>query len=300
MPSLEDSSRRRSATRRPTVLATGLATLVTGLATGLATLALGAAPALASGIAPEAGGSPNANRIHGLYMIVLVFALIVFVIVEGALLYSVLRFRAGRRTRRRADQVHGNTRLEIGWTIAAAAIVLALVGITFAKLSSIKNADPSGPDGLNATLVAAVGQPPPTGGPRLTIDVNGQQFIWRYTYPNGAYSYETMVVPTNTTVLLNIRSQDVAHSWWIPKLGGKADAFPGYVNHTWFKISKPGDYHGQCALLCGRHHANMVADVHAVPPDVYTAWVNDQRQLIAQANQLAAQQRATLSPIPSQ
>ena len=95
----------------------------------------------------------------------------------------------------------------------------------------------------------------------------GRQYIWQYVYPGanepdglGApYSYEQMVVPTNTTVTLDIVSADVVHSWWIPELGGKFQAVPGYHNYTWFKISKPGVYRGQCAILCGRGHARMIA-----------------------------------------
>ena len=94
------------------------------------------------------------------------------------------------------------------------------------------------------------------------------------------FSYEEMVVPTDTTVTLDINAQDVAHSWWIPKLGGKFDAVPGYTNHTWFKI--PGKlagtiFTGQCAELCGRNHANMIAQVRAVTPPEYEAWL-DQRK----------------------
>ena len=97
-----------------------------------------------------------------------------------------------------------------------------------------------------------------------------------------------MVVPTDTTVTLTIRSQDVAHSWWIPKLGGKFDAIPGSTNYTWFKISKPGLYTGQCAELCGRNHANMTAQVRAVPLTEFEAWYADQKAAILAANKSAA------------
>jgi cytochrome c oxidase subunit 2 len=92
-------------------------------------------------------------------------------------------------------------------------------------------------------------------------------------------------------VILKINVADVIHSWWIPKLGGKADAVPGYNNYTWFKISKPGVYKGQCAELCGNNHADMLAQVHAVPPDRFRAWLNTQRQEILQSQKLLAQQR---------
>jgi cytochrome c oxidase subunit 2 len=86
----------------------------------------------------------------------------------------------------------------------------------------------------------------------------------------------------------------VVHSWWIPALGGKFQAVPGYHNYTWFKISKPGVYRGQCALLCGRGHARMIASVKAVPPAQFEAWLAYQKKLIAEANALAKVARAKL------
>jgi len=82
-----------------------------------------------------------------------------------------------------------------------------------------------------------------------------------------------MVVPTNTTVVLKVVSQDVVHEWWVPQLGGKVQAVPGYVSETWFKIAKPGNYKGQCSFLCGRGHARMIAEVTAVSPQKYTSWL---------------------------
>ena len=123
----------------------------------------------------------------------------------------------------------------------------------------------------------------------------GRQYIWQYVYPGATepdglgapYSYEEMVVPTETTVSLDIVSSDVVHAWWIPELGGKFQAVPGYHNYTWFKIPKPGIYKGQCAFLCGRAHARMIATVRAVPPAQFEAWLANQKRLISQANQAA-------------
>jgi cytochrome c oxidase subunit II len=98
-------------------------------------------------------------------------------------------------------------------------------------------------------------------------------------------------VPTNTTVTLDITASDVIHSWWIPKLGGKVDGVPGHTAETWFKISKPGVYDGQCAELCGSGHADMRARVRAVPPDEYEAWADRQREDISAAQEGLAQQR---------
>jgi cytochrome c oxidase subunit II len=259
------------------------------LAVALASLLL-TGTAFAGSITPESGGSPNADDIAGLYKLVLVVAIVVLIGVEGTLLYTIIRFR--KKKGAVAAQIHGNTRLEIGWTVGAAVIVVILTVITFIKLPDIEDPAPTGKNGLvpvaGGALYATVDQPQPPGGKGLTIDVNGQQYLWRYEYPGGAFSYEEMVVPVDTTVILKIVSQDVAHSWWIPKLGGKMDAIPGYTNKTWFKIpsSKAGTiFRGQCAELCGRNHANMVARVRAVTPDQYKAWTACQKGLIRQAQQ---------------
>jgi cytochrome c oxidase subunit 2 len=104
-----------------------------------------------------------------------------------------------------------------------------------------------------------------------------------------------MVVPTNTTVTLDVVSEDVVHSWWIPALGGKLQAVPGYHNYTWFKIDKPGVYRGQCANICGRGHARMLATVRAIPPAQFEAWLATQKRQIEEANAAAAEQRRKLS-----
>ena len=278
--------------RRARILA---AALLVALAICLAL----AGGAFADALTPESGGSPNADSIDSLYKVVLYVAIAVFLAVEGGLIYALVRFRA--RKGRVAAQIRGNTNLEIGWTVGAALILVVVAVFTFARLSDIKNPPPSGSAGLNAdaALYASVDQPDPPGGKKLNIAVNGQQYIWRFTYPNNAFAYDTMVVPINTTVTLDIASQDVAHSWWIPKLGGKFDAIPGYTNHTWFKISKPGVYEGQCAELCGRNHANMLARVRALPVADYQSWVQRQKQEIDAANKAAVAARQSLSPIPT-
>jgi cytochrome c oxidase, subunit II len=245
--------------------------------------------ALANLLTPESGGSPNADKIHTLYLVTLVIAIVIFLGVTGTLVYSLVRFR--HRKGRVAAQIHGNTNLEIGWTVGAALILVILAVVTFAMLPGIRDPARSGPGGLplaSGAQFAAVDIPKPPGGKALRIDVQGRQFLWRYTYPNGAYSYEEMVVPIDTTVILDITSTDVAHSWWIPKLGGKFDAIPGSHNYTWFKGVKLGTFKGQCAELCGRGHADMVARVRVVPVAEYQTWVERQKTLIQQANQAEA------------
>ena len=263
-----------------------------------------ASGAFADVLTPESGGSPNADQIDSLYKIVLYIAIVVFVVVEGALLYSLWRFRAKRGAV--AAQIHGNTRLEISWTIGAALILVVLASVTFAKLGSIQdppNSDPNGLELAEGVLTASTDRPMPPDGRALTICVTGLQYLWRYTY--GAecdrnafglpYSYEEMVVPSNTTVVLEIEATDVIHSWWIPKLGGKFDAVPGYKNYTWFKAPRPGvTYVGQCAELCGRNHADMTARVRVVTPEEYEAWIEQQRRDIAAADREVQQLRKQL------
>jgi len=260
------------------------------LAAVLAGLLAFAGPAAADVFTPESGGSPNADRIDTLYKITLFLAIPIFLIVEGTLIYSLFKYRARRGGQ--AEQIRGNQPLEVGWTVGAAVILLILSVVTFLFLDPISEPERSGPDISRAVEVATIDQPQPPGG-GLTIGVNGQQYVWRYDYGGREplYTYHEMVVPTDTTVVLNITSSDVIHSWWIPKLGGKMDAVPGYTNKTWFKISKPGLYGGQCAELCGAGHADMRAVVRAVPPDEFARWTRETRAELREAQEALAAQR---------
>ena len=288
---------RTPANRRPRRLALAVAL-------ALVALLVLAGTAFASAVVPESGGSPNADDIATLYKLILAVAVVIFIGVEGALFYSLFKFRA--RKGAVPAQIRGNTRLEVGWTVGAALILVVLAVFTFAKLGAIRNPPNSGPAGLQLADGVLVAEGPakrlPPNGKSLNICVNGQQYIWRYTYANDCanaplnspFSYQQMVVPVDTTVTLDINAQDVAHSWWIPKLGGKFDAIPGYTNHTWFKI--PGKlvgrlFTGQCAELCGRNHANMTAQVRAVTPAEYERWLAQRKVEVKAADDAAAQER---------
>ena len=253
--------------------------------------------ALADTFTPESGGSSNADDIDTLYKLTLYIGIVIFLLVWGVLIWSLVKYRARRDGR--ADQIRGNTPLEIGWTLGAASILVALTVVTFLYLDDIENPPASGPNGLRADAVqfASVDQPdPPTSGrPVLRIHVNGQQYIWRYDYPGKEqlFSYNKMVVPTDTTVVLEIESSDVIHSWWIPKFGPKADAVPGHVNESWFKVpaGAEGIYRGQCAELCGPNHADMRAIVQAVKPDEFEQWAKRKRAQIKTAGEELAKAR---------
>jgi cytochrome c oxidase subunit 2 len=275
--------------------------LVFSLAAGVVGLLLSASGASAGFLTPESGGSPQAGSIDTLYTIILGVAVVVFVGVEGVLIYSLVRFRA--RKDAIPAQIRGNTRLEVGWTLGAAVILVVLSVVTFVMLDDIRNPPNSDASGFPSDRVenvqnAAAYQPRTPNGRALNIQVNGQRYVWRYTYPdkddnalNNVFSYEEMVVPTQTTVTLDIQAQDVAHSWWVPQLGGKFDAIPGHTNFTWFKIAKPGVYRGQCAELCGRNHADMVATVRAVEPGEFRTWLAAKRSQIDAADKLAEARR---------
>ena len=276
---------------------TRLPTLVRrALAPALLALLVSASPAAAGPLLPEAGGgSQPAEDIRTLYLIILVIAVIVFAGVEGVLIYCMFRYRA--RKGRVAAQIHGNTRLEIGWTVGAAVILVFLTVATFVMLPGIK--DPAGSDidiegnpiGSNAAF-ASTDQKTPPRGEAMNIAVDGMQYVWRYDYPSlddqKVYSFTDMYVPVGMTITLDIRSNDVQHSWWIPDLGGKMDALPGYTNKTWFKVTEAGEWKGQCAELCGRNHANMYARVIALPYPEWREWYDRQAEEIEAAEEAAA------------
>jgi cytochrome c oxidase subunit II len=278
-----------------------------GLTAALAGLALAPAAANAGIFFPERGGSENADKIWTLYLLIFILAWIVFIGVAGALLWAMIKFRARRGMV--AAQIHGNTRLEVGWTVGAGVILIFITIFTFIMLPEIKNPSASDIDanGNPATasnvLYASTDQPdPPKGSASINIDVDGQQYVWRYQYPKSekdVFSYIEMVVPVGMTITLDIRADDVIHSWWIPKLGGKMDAVPGYTNKTWFKIPESAIpegkdsvvFDGQCAELCGRNHANMIGRVIGLRYPDYKAWVDRKAQEIKSAHNQAAKSR---------
>jgi cytochrome c oxidase subunit 2 len=265
--------------------------------------------AFAGWFLPESAGSPNADSIRTLYILIALIALVIFIGVEGLLIYSMVKYRA--RKGRVAAQIHGNTQLEIGWTVGAALILVFLTVFTFILLDDIKNPAASDitangqPVASAHALFASTDQPAPPGN-SLHIVVTGQQYAWEFSYPEidnkRVYSWNDMYVPVGMTVTLDIKSVDVAHSWWIPELGGKMDAIPGYTNKSWFKVPldalKQGQreivYAGQCAELCGRNHANMLARVHALSFDDWKAWYDRKAQELQQAQDEAAKERKQL------
>ncbi len=214
-----------------------------------------------SALAPA---SANATMIYDLILITFGIAAVVFVVVEGMLVYSVVRF-----SRRRADeqpsQVEGNRRLEIAWTLAPA-IVLAVVFVISVRTLWLLSYQP--------TLAAGA----PNNSQALHVHVIGHQWWWEFDYTDQKFATANELhVPVGAIVKLDLESADVAHSFWVPQLGGKTDVIPGHVNQTWFQATSPGTYHGQCAEFCGVEHADMRFDVVAESPDQFEAWVKHQQ-----------------------
>jgi cytochrome c oxidase subunit 2 len=279
VPSPAGSARRRGGAFAVVLLA------------ALASALVVAATAGADVITPETGPSQNAEDTRDLYLVVLIAGLSVIALVWGTLFYAVFRYRARRG--RTAPEIRGNRPLELGWTVGAFMLVTAIGIVMLFFLNDIRNPVASGPASLAEASQenAALNQPPPPGGKGLQINVSAQQYLWRFQYPNGAVAFHDMIVPKDTTVTLKISSNDVAHSWWIPKLGGKFDALRGLDNETWFKARETGVFTGQCAEFCGTNHAFMTAKVIVVEPDRYQEWVADQKREIAAAQQAAQQQK---------
>jgi cytochrome c oxidase subunit 2 len=235
--------------------------LVLVLASVAALILGGVAAAGNGGLLPPEPHSPNAERITDAYIFVLAFTGAIFLIVEGALVVFIVKYRRGRRPRT-ADgpQIHGATRLEMIWTILPVLVLVAIGGFVFYKLPGIVDAPAAG------------------AADETTIVVEGHQFYWLFRYPNGAVSIGTMVAPADTVVHETVvaPADDVNHSWWVPELGGKIDAIPGTTNRTWFK-APVGAYVARCAELCGIQHAKMEATVRVVPRDEYESFIETRK-----------------------
>jgi cytochrome c oxidase subunit II len=233
---------------------TAIATLVVGV---VALAAASVALAGNAGFLPAEPHSPNAHRINDAFVFIAIFTGIVLVVVEGALIAFIVKYRRGKRARTaEGPQVHGATRLEVIWTVIPA-VILAVIGLfVFYKLPGIADA------------------PKAAAAEQTTITVEGHQFYWRFVYPNGATSINTMVAPADEVVHERVvgLDWDVNHSWWVPDLGGKYDAIPGKVNKTWFK-APAGTYLARCAELCGIQHAVMYGHVKVVPRAAYEDFI---------------------------
>lgn len=216
----------------------------------------------ATGLTPVTAESPNAERIADLYWFVAFWAAIVLLAVAVPMLLFVFRYRSRGRDRAiEGPQIHGSTRLEIGWTLVPIVILLIVTAFTFYKLPGITLEDE-----------ARAGD--------LRIRVEGRQFYWQYHYPNGVVAIDKLVAPQGRLVVLEITApeSDVIHSYWVPAVGGKFDAIPGETTKTAFRAKRPGVFEGQCAEFCGIQHAKMLATIEVLPSDEFDSWLEEQSQ----------------------
>ena len=200
---------------------------------------------------------PVARRIDDLFWPVFWIAVGVFFLVEGLLVYAMIRFRH-RPDAPVPTQVHGNKVLEIGWTILPAAI-LAVIAIP--------------------TIITIAGLARRPTGDVLEVKITAHQFWWQAEYPTLRIDTAGEIhIPTGKPIYLSIESTDVIHSFWVPRLAGKQDAVPGRTNTLTIQADRPGNYHAQCAEFCGLSHANMRFRVIAESPSSFDAWVQDQQR----------------------
>lgn len=240
--------------------------------------------------------SPIAQQIYDLHWAIMWVCVAIFVVVFGAMFYSVFKHRKAAGAK--AAQFHENTTVEVIWTVIP---FLILIGMAYpATKTVLEMKDTSSPD--------------------LTIKVTAYQWAWEYDYlqdgvkfnsllatpraqieewerkgetKNADYLLEVnnpMVVPTGKKVRLLVTANDVIHGWYVPQLGVNQYGIPGFVKDTWFKADKPGTYRGQCSQICGKEHGYMPIVVVAKSPEDYATWVKEQKAKVpaAQAPQQVA------------
>lgn len=244
------------------------------------------------------GVTPISRQIYDLHMIILWICVAIGVLVFGVMFYSILRHRRSRGVV--AARFHESTFVEFIWTLVPALILVAM-------------AIPA-----TRTLIAMED----TSDPDLTIQVTGYQWKWHYRYLDDEVSFfsilatprdqienrtpkgehyllevdQPLVVPTRKKIRFLLGSNDVIHAWWVPDLGWKRDAIPGFINESWAWIEEPGTYRGQCAELCGRDHGFMPIVVVAKPEAEYRQWVAS-RQAAERSEQALAEQAWSLEQL---
>ena len=208
--------------------------------------------------------SPGTHQIETLLWISLIAAAIVIVAVNVGLIYAVRRYRAERGAKPR--QMRGGRRIQLRVAAGLSVFAIALIALSIVFTDRAQQIPRTGPAGL-----ASARSTP------LTIQATGRQWLWRYNYPNGAFSYYKLVVPVDTAIDLNLASTDVVHTWDVPELAGKRDAVPGKQNRVVFLAEREGSYKGQAATLSGQSYAAMRTEVDVVSPQAYEAFIKTQK-----------------------
>jgi cytochrome c oxidase subunit II len=268
---------RRTLVLRSAAIALGALLLFPGLA-------------LADGLTPASPASPNADDTQLGYIVMVVIATLVMLAAIVGLLAAV-RGAGGDGERRTL----GTSRVQRRVGLALGALAAAVFAFGVVLTESARKAEPVGPDGLQTAqrdLELPAGEAEP-----LRILVSGQQWLWRYEYPDGTFSYYELVVPVDTPVILDLESVDVQHRWWVPALGGMFDAVPGTKNQTWFKAEQTGTFEGRSTQFSGTGYPAMRAAVTVMEPAEYEAWLKRQAAGIQEAQQ-AVQKRLEAGDAP--
>lgn len=239
--------------------------------------------------------SPPAASIHELFYLTLAITAAIFVLVEGLILYFIFRFRS-QGGNKEPPQIYGSKPIEVAWTVAPALIVFVLFMVVIRTANDLR----------------ATPDRPPAGSKPLHITVIGHQWWWEYVYEeydgrklspaNGPklITANELHVPVSSAgdvrpIYLTLRSADVVHSFWVPRLAGKIDVFPDRVNQLWFQPQQTGLFLGQCAEYCGTQHANMRIRVVVQTPEEFEDWLADQERPAAEEPAAADGRRVFLT-----
>lgn len=209
----------------------------------------------------------------------LVAAAILVVAINGALIFALRRYRARRGVRVEPSPAARSSQLPVAGVLTLFAAIVLVLSLVYTEKA--RETPATGAAGLR------ISNGEPLNGEPLKITATGQQWLWRYDYPNEAFSYYKLVVPVDTAVELDLVSTDVVHTWDVPDLAGKRDAVPGKVNHVVFSADEEGTYFGQSATMSGSAYAAMRTEVEVVSPEAYEAFVEEQKSGIQQAQDSA-------------
>jgi len=242
------------------------------------------------------GVTPLSRDIYGLHMLIFWICVVIAVLVFGAMIYSIIKFRKSQGAVADTSLTH-STKVEVVWTIIPVFILVAMAIPAAETLIKIED----------------------TRGSNMTVKVTGYQWFWQYDYLDSGVSFYSrlaresdlarqldsgidpttvdnylldvdnpMVVPVGAKVRVLLTANDVIHAWWVPAFGMKRDAIPGFINELWFQAEEVGTFRGQCAELCGRDHGFMPIVVEVKSQADYDAWVEQQKAATQQATAPAA------------
>jgi len=243
-----------------------------GFLTGMGAFA---GSAMAFSLNPDAG-SPGIEKVNTFHWIIFIVIVIAIVVINLAIL------RAARpRTRhvKTGDSSSTGSQLKVGIGLGVVALAIFVTATVFSDQSRVVP--------VSTETVAGMSE-----SKQLEITTTGSQWLWRFEYPNGAFTYHRLVVPAGVTVALELMSSDVIHGWNVPSLTGKADAVPGQSNWVYFRADEEGVHSGRASILSGQGYDTMEAMVEVVSPADYESFIQQQKRDIQEAQDTVEKQGA--------